>query len=119
MLLTRLPDYSNISAFNSNIVVDNLCSCRPNLLQAADMMKSMSPEQVAAFSRQAGHTMSPSDVADAQRQMAAMPPEQIEAMAKLAAMGPQARESPAAMVQAAEVQQLRCTQQGIGGGHMC
>lgn len=67
------------------------------------MMKNMSPEQMAAMSRQAGVPLSTPDIADAQRQMAAMQPDQVEAMAKLAAMGPQARESPAAMAQAAEV----------------
>ena len=54
------------------------------------MMKNMSPEQMAAISRQAGVPLSTSDIADAQRQMAAMQPDQVEAMAKLAAMGPQA-----------------------------
>jgi hypothetical protein len=69
-------------------------------------MRNMSPEDVAAMSRQAGHPMDAAAIADAQRQMASMPPDTMEAMAKLAAMGPQARESPAAMAQAAEVRSL-------------
>ncbi|KAF6265916.1 hypothetical protein COO60DRAFT_769299 [Scenedesmus sp. NREL 46B-D3] len=71
--------------------------------QAAEMMKGMSPEQMAAMSRQAGHPLDASAIADAQRHMAAMSPSQVAAMARLAALGPQARESPAAMAQAAEV----------------
>jgi hypothetical protein len=67
------------------------------------MMKNMSPDDMAAMARQAGHPMDAAAIAEAQRRMAAVPPEQMEAMAKLAAMGPQARESSAAMAQAAEV----------------
>jgi hypothetical protein len=80
------------------------CCCHP---QAAEMMRNMSPEEMAAMSRQAGHPLDAAAIADAQRQMASMSPDTMAAMAKLAAMGPQARESPAAMAQAAEV---RCSQ---------
>eukprot|EP00879_Flechtneria_rotunda_P026730 GHRR01028551.1.p1 GENE.GHRR01028551.1~~GHRR01028551.1.p1 ORF type:complete len:368 (+),score=128.96 GHRR01028551.1:149-1105(+) len=65
----------------------------------------MSPEQLAMMSQQSGHRFDPSDLADMQRAMASMTPEQMEQMAKIAAAGPPTAADPATAMQMAEMMQ--------------
>jgi hypothetical protein len=71
--------------------------------QAAEMMKSMTPAQIAAMSQQAGTPLDVDSIAQAQRHMAALTPDQMDSIAKLNSLGPSALSHPEAREQAAKV----------------
>lgn len=77
-------------------------ACVCVVLQAAEMMKAMPAEQLAEVSRMAGApAMDPQALAQMQRSMASMSPDQMDAMvrmsASMGAAGPGGMPDPAAM----------------------
>ncbi len=62
-------------------------ACADTCLQAAAMMSSMPPEQLAALGQQFGHKVDPSQLNDAHTKVGDIRPEQLEALAAMAEAG--------------------------------
>jgi hypothetical protein len=83
-------------------------------MQAAEMMRAMPPEQLAEMSRMAGApAMDPEALAQMQRSMASMSPDQMEAMVRMSAsMGPAA--AAGGMPDAAKMAEVSMRGWGLG-----